>query len=45
MGSADEVSERERRMLLAQYSLPHGAIDSTDGTWKVLALLAVLARM
>ncbi len=38
MGSDSEISDRERRMLTALYSLPHGAIVSPDGTWKVLAL-------
>jgi len=38
MGGEIEISDRERRMLTALYSLPHGAIVSADGTWKVLGL-------
>jgi len=36
MGSGpDTLSDRERRMILALYSLPHGAVVEGDGTWSV----------
>jgi len=36
MGSGtDTLSDREVRMLVALYSLPHGAAVQTDGTWRV----------
>ena len=31
----DELSERERRMMVALYSLPHSAVVSPDGSWVV----------
>jgi hypothetical protein len=31
----DELVDRERRMVIALYSLPHGAQVETDGTWAV----------
>lgn len=36
MATSSELSERERRMIAALYSLPHGAVVSPDGTWVVL---------
>lgn len=33
----DALTERERRMVTALYSLPHGAIVQEDGTWSVPA--------
>jgi hypothetical protein len=30
-----ELSDRERRMILALYSLPHGAVVEPDGRWSV----------
>jgi hypothetical protein len=36
MGSATNLSDREKRMLAALYSLPHGAAVEADGSWKVV---------
>ena len=33
----DVLTDRERRMVTALYSLPHGARVETDGTWSVHA--------
>ena len=34
-GTPDELTDRERRMVLALYSLPHGARVEPDGSWSV----------
>jgi len=36
MGSATNLSDREKRMLAALYSLPHGAAVEADGSWRVV---------
>lgn len=36
-GTHDGLTDRERRMVVALYSLPHGAIVLPDGTWSVPA--------
>jgi len=36
MGSATNLSDREKRMLAALYSLPHGAAVEADGSWRVM---------
>jgi hypothetical protein len=33
----DVLSDRERRMMVALYSLPHGARVQSDGSWQVIA--------
>ena len=33
--NSDVYSDRERNMMLALYSLPHGAVVNADGSWKV----------
>ena len=36
MGSATNLGDREKRMLAALYSLPHGTAVEADGSWKVV---------
>jgi hypothetical protein len=36
-GDSEVLSERERRMMITLYSLPHGARVGPDGSWEVAA--------